>query len=324
VQNKLSGFAAKTAQASVLGRIAQPDDKAYFLSGGDEGAYWLMHAGSFKTRALTDVEFSLLVKARLGLRIVKGCDAPTECPRCRSKPGAAPQLIGPSGTHALICGELGKGGARGMRNARHMITKLGVRDAMIDSARAGAVVGAREPTVTDFFPAKPGVVLNASENRADIHAVYMGKAVLIDTVVTHPTTRRNNNAAVTPGVAADRSNKIKELQYNTKFDIPVGSLVPFAVETGGRWHPTARDFVKRWVKFGMATGESAEPDLKNPAILAAYAARIAQFRSTVSLSVATAVASTLRYGIDHLSKGPADPAGAGDHSDSDADASDSE
>ena len=96
------------------------------------------------------------------------------------------------------------------------------------------------------------------------------------------------------------------------------------METGGRWHPTARDFVKRWVKFGMATGENAEPDLKNPAILAAYAARIAQFRSTVSLSVATAVASTLRYGIDHLSKGPADPAGAGDHSDSDADASDSE
>ena len=47
-------------------------------------------------------------------------------------------------------------------------------------------------------------------------------------------------------------------------------------------------------------------------------------RSTVSLSVATAVASALRYGIDHLSKGPADPAGAGDHSDSDADASDSE
>ena len=83
------------------------------------------------------------------------------------------------------------------------------------------------------------------------------------------------------------------------------------------------DVVKRWVKFGMSAGETAEPDLKDPVILAAYTARVAQFRATVSLALATAVASTLKYGVDHLSKGAVDPSSvpAGDDSDSDSDAS---
>ena len=41
--------------------------------------------------------------------------------------------------------------------------------------------------------------------------------------------------------------------------------------------------------------------------------RIARFRATVSLATAVAVASALRYGVDHLSKGAVDPAdGCGD------------
>jgi hypothetical protein len=87
------------------------------------------------------------------------------------------------------------------------------------------------------------------------------------------------------------------------------------VETGGRWHPCARDFVKRWVKFGMATGEDLEPDLTNPTIRTAYAARIARFRATVSLAIATGVAMTLNYGVDHLAKGAVNPVGCDDSDD---------
>jgi hypothetical protein len=44
-------------------------------------------------------------------------------------------------------------------------------------------------------------------------------------------------------------------------------------------------------------------------MLATSTARNAQFRATVSLALATAVASTLRHGIDNLSKkGAVDPA----------------
>ena len=39
-----------------------------------------------------------------------------------------------------------------------------------------------------------------------------------------------------------------------------------------------------------------------------YAARIARFRATVSLAIATGVAMTLKHGVDHLSKGAVDPA----------------
>ena len=60
--------------------------------------------------------------------------------------------------------------------------------------------------------------------------------------------------------------------------------------------------------FGIAVADQAEPDLKDPVMLATYTARIAQFRATVSLALATAVASTLRCGIDHLSEGAVDPA----------------
>ena len=267
-----------------------------------------MNEGSFKTRALTDIEFSVLVNARLGLQNVTGCDAPTPCPRCTSKAGTAPQLIGPSGTHVLTCAEGGEGGARGMRNNRHRLVKNAVRDSMLETARSSSAVSAREPVVTDYFAAKAAMSKDDKQNRADIMAIYKGRTVLIDTVVTHPTTRSNKAVSTTPGVAAADANTRKELQYHNLFDIPVGLLVPFAVETGGRWHPCARDFVKRWVKFGMATGENLEPDLKNPSVRAAYAARIARFRATVSLAIATGVAMTLKHGVDHLSKGAVDPA----------------
>ena len=41
---------------------------------------------------------------------------------------------------------------------------------------------------------------------------------------------------------------------------------------------------------------------------AAYAARIARFRATVSLAIATGVAMALKHGVDHLSKEAVDPA----------------
>ena len=67
----------------------------------------------------------------------------------------------------------------------------------------------------------------------------------------------------------------------------------------------------------MASGENFEPDLTNPVIRADYAARIARFRATVSLATAVAVASALRYGVDHLSKGAVDPADGCSESDED-------
>ncbi len=68
----------------------------------------------------------------------------------------------------------------------------------------------------------------------------------------------------------------------------------------------------RRVKFGVATGEVLEPDLMNPAIRTAYAARIAKFRATVSLVNATGVAMMLKHGVDRLSKGAVNPVGCDD------------
>ena len=51
VQHRLCDFEARSAQARILEKIAEAGDKAVFLSGGEEGAYWLMNPGSFKSRA---------------------------------------------------------------------------------------------------------------------------------------------------------------------------------------------------------------------------------------------------------------------------------
>jgi hypothetical protein len=53
----------------------------------------------------------------------------------------------------------------------------------------------------------------------------------------------------------------------------------------------------------MVIGEDLVPDLTNLTIRTAYAVRIAKFRATVSLAIATGVAMMLKYGVDHLSMG---------------------
>ena len=93
-----------------------------------------------------------------------------------------------------------------MRNNRHALVKGAVYAAMLETARSSSAVHSREPYVTDFFPAKEAMVKDDKQNRADISAVFRGKAVLLDIVVTHPTVRSNKAVSTTPGVAAADAN----------------------------------------------------------------------------------------------------------------------
>jgi hypothetical protein len=308
VQRQLSNTTAKNAHESILNRIEHDDDKAYFLSGADEGARWLMTTGSFTSRALTDVEFSILCKARLGLSIVDGCKGPTLCPRCPlSKRTNAPQLIGVSGTHVLGCNEGGNGNAKGQRNFRHALVKGALQIALQATARPSVKILAAEPVVSDFFGVKANRPnadrpLSDKENKADIQVEMQGKVILIDTVITHPTVRKWPAAANTAGVAAASACKDKRTKYSKKFDIPVGSLVPFALETGGRWDQDARDFVKRWVKWGLSSPDGTPPDMSDPATRLSYVARVSRIRASVSLALAIGVVRTLKHAVTHLTR----------------------
>ena len=58
-----------------------------------------------------------------------------------------------------------------------------------------------------------------------------------------------------------------------------------------------------WVFGGLLEKASPSESMRRigSGPCAAYAARIARFRATVSLAIATGVAMTLKHGVDHLS-----------------------
>ena len=307
VQRALSAQASRLSHASILERIAHGDDKAYFLSGGDEGARWLTTTGSFTSRSLTDTEFSILCKARLGLAVVDECDGHTPCPRCSRMDDPEPQLIGVTGTHVLACSEGGNGNAKGQRNMRHTLVKIALLHALQETARHGYKIKLNEPVVSDFFMPKPDrphadKPLLPSENRADIQVEMGGRVILIDTVVAHPTIRSKPTAAKTPGIAAAVAHDAKCTKYSSRFDLPVGSLVPFAIETGGRWHQGARDFVKQWVKWGLSSADGTPPDMSDPQTRFTYVARVSRIRASVSLALAIGVVHTLKHAVTHLTR----------------------
>ena len=129
-----------------------------------------------------------------------------------------------------------------------------------------------------------------------------GRVILIDTVVAHPTIRSKPTAAKTPGIAAAVAHDAKCTKYSSRFDLPVGSLVPFAIETGGRWHQVARDFVKQWVKWGLSSADGTPPDMSDPQTRFTYVARVSRIRASVSLALAIGVVHTLKHAVTHLTR----------------------
>ena len=102
------------------------------------------------------------------------------------------------------------------------------------------------------------------------------------------------------GAAAAAASKIKLTSYNNLFDIPVGRLVPFSYETGGFVDPVTLDFIRTFVKYGMAEGNETEPEW-TPHNRAEYQSRCRSVCDTISISIARSVANTLITGSVALS-----------------------
>jgi hypothetical protein len=185
--------------------------------------------------------------------------------------------------------------------------KVALLHALQETARHGYKIKLTEPVVSDFFMLKPDrphahKPLPPSENRADIQVEMRGRVNLLDVVVSHPTIRSSPNAATVPGTAAAVAHAAKCTKYSSRFDLPVGSLVPFAIETGGRWHQEARDFVKQWVKWGLSSADGAPPDMSDPQTRFTYVARVSRIRASVSLALAIGVVHTLKHAVTHLTR----------------------
>jgi len=313
VQRKLSVIAGTAAAADVVGRIVAPEEKAWFLSGKDDGANFLTAYAPRGTAPLTDNQYTALVRARLNLTVVRGFDdaAAQACPSCSDIMRNGVPLAGHvtrlrrNGTHALHCQQPGRGGNLGRRTTQHHRVKFALVEALRPCARAADLHegflqrGPGEPKVTDYYPYKAGVVAapDTDNNRADI-AVNMNGACLLDVVVSHPVPNTNPACAAVAGAAAASAHEDKIKHYSI-FDIPVGKCVPLSFETGGCFDPRTLSFFKAFVKFGLASGAETQPAW-DAATRIEYNTRLRSICVYVSLAIARSVADTLLANVSVL------------------------
>ena len=121
----------------VLSQIADEEAKAWVLSCGEEGAYYLLAEDgtlAHGARPLPNRLFKALGRARVGLQ-----PTPHSGSTPSASPAAAPGLcpregcgkpMGTCGLHYLTCLESGPGGGKGMRSLRHAEVKGALGAAM--------------------------------------------------------------------------------------------------------------------------------------------------------------------------------------------------
>jgi hypothetical protein len=312
VQRKLTRCVNKNAFAAVIARVVDPEAKAWLLSGQNDGATFLLAYPEFGG-GLSDMQFVTLVKARLGLGIVKDANDDSQCPACSGLKANAtgtlrPELtvLRPDGLHALHCHEPGKGGLMGKTSSRHAHLKHTVAEVIVRYGPKTAVVDKAEPVVANYYNLKAG----KAPVRGDIAVTTDDVVTILDTVVSHPHAAREPRVAKTAGFAAAAAHSEKQNLYSNTYDIPSGHMVPLSAETGGRLHEVFKEYIKRIVSAGLATGGAADP-IWTPATRSEYSSRLRAAFVTINLAIARSVAIALIRGSTVVARyATAEPRGA--------------
>ena len=284
MSSRLGEKRAEARLKAILDRLAGPDEKAWLLSCGAEGSYFLTAScSSARIGTLTNESFTALARARLGMLPFDGARA--DGGPCGNRGCGCPN-VGTAGLHVLACqrkAQEGTVGPCGMRTMRHRAVKgaifMALRKLSIERGKPFALTKG-EPLCDDHLQRKPGCELlllaaldddNAPQDkrqerpRGDI-GVRLNPiddtqpVTILDLVVTHPHSVHGGHAdaAKLKGKAAAIAYDDKIKKYSRHFVLPVGAFVPIAVETGGRLHPESRalfsDFVKQ-AMLGLEPGE---------------------------------------------------------------------
>jgi hypothetical protein len=270
--------------------------------------------------ALNDLQFTTLVKARLGLRVVHDLETPKQCPACSGHKSGAGILdpknttLRPDGLHALHCHEKHRGGLMGYTSSRHAHLKFTVIEVLQRYLPKTAEFATVEPSSRDYFPFKNG---KNTDIRNDIAVTIDGVTTLCDTVVSHPNPVVHPLVATVAGTAAQLAFQQKQTMYNDTFVIPTGHMVPLSAETGGRLHADFKGFVKRCVARGLADAGSRETEWTD-ATRVIFSSRMRSALVTINIAIARSVSSALirgstvlaRYGALHTGLLGAAPAAA--------------
>jgi hypothetical protein len=317
------------AQAkAVLNFIPDAQDRAVFLSGGDDGATFLLT--KFASRqALQSEEFAALARARLGLPATCNTPPPGLCHLC-AKP------CDTSGTHVLECTA-----AKNCTSpcADTLYDKPTRRHDRVCSALIHSMSAiAKRELGKNILEIKPephmslfnwGSMANFSgplvDARADLSYALPGGGnvahVVADLTVTHPNASPSLNrggaaAASQPGAAAQAAHAHKYDHYAKRYVLPANSFFPLAIETGGRMHESFKNFLRTFVKRDILGANVG--DKLGGADLTKYNLYLRELIEAVEIALAKSVAGALmwnrrdRPACAHCpSHGPGDPPHAG-------------
>jgi hypothetical protein len=293
----------------ILKLIPDPEQKAYLLSGGEDGAAWLL---SYRTRLLTDPEIQALLRARILAPPTERTPLPGQCARC------SPGRETGNGIHALECqgANQGRDCAFNNKTRRHALVKRALMHAI-----NGIIAKEKPPGMDRVKPEEPLAVAHwrvkegGNEGlRADLllpRAAPMGMAnilraapILVDVGITHPSTKRVGMIAATAegaGASADAMEKGKFRHYDNNFVVPVGGLLPVIMETGGRLSKNTRRSLSAYIRHDiLGMGEEQEWTY---GLITRYNVYWRDLIDAMVIALVKEVAGTLLWNTDHRGPG---------------------
>ena len=245
-QRLLSRLGAERDRERLLGSVGDKARARVRSCGGVGAGAWLLAAPTSRAASFTDLEFKVCVRLRLRIPLhIESLGA-----RCRNRrtterePGDGSvgqecrESLDPESFHALVCSV----GGRVVR--RHNA----LRDVLAALLReAGYVVDTEvyEPAWTRARTTVDGRV-EVEQAKLDVRLAGPPSDPLVygGVVVTHPEgTAWRAAAARTDGAAANGAAAAKHRRYPA-WCLPGGRLVPFAVDTFGRWGHEAETFLR--------------------------------------------------------------------------------
>ncbi len=139
---------------------------------------------------------------------------------------------------------------------------------------------------------KPNVRVGRESAKGDVLIIDHDKNThtIVDFVITHP---YMDSAANKAGVAAQRGHTTKISKYSNRYEMPDyhNALVPAAMETGGRWHPTLRTFISQHIQESISLrADMNEWTAEDKAV---YSAHIQAALTTIGVALQRAMARSL-------------------------------
>src|SRR6202021_2439944 len=205
-------------QAAIAKAEAEEDETtlARLLGVTAPGAsVWLTTAPTTPAQSLTNTEYQICSKVRLGLPPLP---LPSDCASCNSQDACASDPL-----HPLVCG-----GQKGRTiTARHHMT---VDPLYVSTLHAGRLA------IQDH-------------TRPDLQLVLNGRQVLVDVTIRHPGCKTNilHGSARQQLAAAHKGEAEKKAKYAAMAKAQQASFIPFAVETYGELGKSARKLINQIV-----------------------------------------------------------------------------